>query len=139
MTIEAGKKVKIEYTLRCDGQEVDSNVGGDPLEYNHGEQNIVRGLENALEGMDVGEQKKVVVEASEGYGEHDKEAIIETDKEKVPEEARKVGVVLQTQSADGRVFQPRVVEVKDDKIVLDFNHPLAGKDLEFEVKVVDIE
>ncbi len=88
--------------------------------------------------MSEGESKSVVVEPAEGYGEVDAEAYVEVPLEKIPEEAREIGTRLQVQDKNGLTHHPSVKEVKDSSIVLDFNHPLAGKTLHFDVKVVDV-
>ncbi len=138
--IEKGSKVSIEYTLTIDeGTVVDSSVGKDPLEYEHGAGNIIAGLESALEGLKVGDAKKVVVQAAEGYGEIDTKGYQEVPADKVPEDARKVGSVLQVETEDGQRVSLRVHEIKGDNIVVDFNHPLAGKELTFDVKVINVQ
>ena len=139
MSVTSGSKVSIQYVLKVEDKVVDSNLGGEPLEYTQGSQQIVPGLEKKMEGMEVGETKVVLVAPEEGYGALQEQAIVEVPSEQIPEEARKIGAMLQSQTPDGQVMQSRVTEIKDDVIVLDFNHPLAGKTLEFEVKVIGIE
>ena len=139
MSVEKGKKVSIEYTLTVDGAVADSNKGGEPLSYMHGENQIVPGLEKQLDGMNVGDSKTVTVEADQGYGELQADAIMEVPKDQVPEEAHQVGAQLMTKDSQGNVLRPTVAEVKDEVVVLDFNHPLAGKTLTFEVQIVGIE
>lgn len=134
--IQEGSKVSIEYTLTLDdGTKVDSNVGGDPLEYTQGEGQIIPGLERELIGLAVGDAKEVRVVAKDGYGDIDPEALKEIDADQVPEDARTVGSMLMAQGHGAPI---RVAEVRDDKIILDFNHPMAGKDLNFSVKVLGI-
>ena len=139
MSVTSGSKVSIQYVLKVEDKVVDSNLGGEPLEYTQGSQQIVPGLEKNMEGMQVGETKVVLVAPEEGYGILQEQAIVEVPSEQIPEEARKIGAMLQSQTPDGQVMQSRVTEIKDDVIVLDFNHPLAGKTLEFEVKVIGID
>ncbi len=135
--IQSGSKVSIEYTLTLDdGSKVDSNVGGEPLVYTQGEGQIIRGLESEMEGMAIGDEKRVRVEAKDGYGEVDPEALREIDTEQVPEDARQVGAMLMAQGHGAPI---RVAELRGETIVLDFNHPLAGKDLNFAVKVLTVE
>jgi FKBP-type peptidyl-prolyl cis-trans isomerase SlyD len=138
MTITKGSNVKIEYKLVVEGDEVDSNIGGEPLSYIQGENHIVPGLEKQLEGMSVGEEKSVEVVPEEGYGPREEKAILEVSKDKVPVEGQAVGMTLGMKDQQGRVLQPVVSEVKEETIVLDFNHPLAGKTLNFDVKVVEV-
>jgi FKBP-type peptidyl-prolyl cis-trans isomerase SlyD len=139
-TITEGKNVSLEYTLTLDDKSViESNVGKQPLTYTHGTQQIVPGLEKALEGLAVGDTKEVTVAPADGYGEKDPNALQEVQKTLLPPDALVVGTRLQGQTPDGHMVYPRVAEIKDDTVVLDFNHPLAGKTLHFEVKIIDIQ
>lgn len=139
MTVSNGKQVTLEYTMKLDDQSVvDSNVGGEPLKVTQGTHQIIPGVEKALEGMAVGEKKKVTLAPAEAYGTVDPKAFQEVDKKMVPVEAQKVGIQLEGKTADGKTVYPRISEVKNDTIVLDFNHPLAGKTLHFDVKVLDV-
>jgi FKBP-type peptidyl-prolyl cis-trans isomerase SlyD len=144
MTLKSGQVIKdgsivaIEYTLTDDtGTVVDSNVGKEPLTYLQGSGQIVPGLEKGLTGLKVGDQKKIVVRPEEGYPVNPN-AFQEIPKDKLPPEAQKVGTMLATKGPQGETIAMRVHEVKDKTIVVDFNHPLAGKTLNFDVKVIDI-
>ncbi|MEE9521733.1 MAG: peptidylprolyl isomerase [candidate division NC10 bacterium] len=140
MTVSSGTKVSIEYTLRLEDKAViDTNVGAEPLTYVHGSGQIVSGLEKGLEGMNIGESKEVAVNPEEGYGPVNPEAYMEVKKGEIPPGAVRVGAQLEGQDDGGRPVYTRVVEVKDQTVVLDFNHPLAGKTLYFDVKVLDIQ
>ncbi len=135
--IKDGSKVSIEYTLTLDdGSKVDTNVGQDPLVYTQGEGEIIPGLEKAMVGLGAGDTKSVRVEAKDGYGESSPDALKEIDAEQVPEDARQEGAML---TAQGHAAPIRVSEIRGDKIILDFNHPLAGKDLNFAVKILSID
>ncbi len=139
MTVSPDKEVSIEYTLKLDDQTVvDSNVGADPLTYIHGSHHIIPGLEKALEGMKIGDRKEVTVKPEEGYGPVDKNAFIEVRKEQISPDAMKIGNQLQGRDQDGKVFTARIAEIKEATVLLDFNHPLAGKTLYFDVKVLNI-
>ncbi len=140
ITISSGNEISIEYTLRLEDKSVvDTNVGSEPLTYVHGSHRIVRGLENGLEGLKIGDTKEVAVQPEEGYGAVNPDAFREVDKEQIPPEALEVGAKLQSRDAAGRSIEVRVAEVKDNTVVLDFNHPLAGKTLYFDIKVLDIK
>lgn len=140
MAISEGSKVSIEYTLKLDDDSVvDTNVGGEPLVYVQGGNHIIPGLEKALEGLNVGDEKEVNVSPEEGYGPLNDAAYVEVAKEEIPEDARVVGAQLQAQNPQGQMVYPVVTEVKDETVTLDFNHPLAGKELNFSVKILDIE
>lgn len=139
MTVSHGKQVTLEYTLKLDDQSVvDSNVGREPLKVTQGKHELVPGLEKALEGMAVGEKKNVTVAPPEAYGTVDPKAFQEVDRKMVPVDAQKVGAQLEGTTTDGRKVFPRISEVKNDTVVLDFNHPLAGKTLHVDVKVLEV-
>lgn len=140
MNVTEGKEVSIEYTLRLDDESVvATNVGGDPLTYTHGAHQIVTGLESGLDGMKAGETRSVTVSPEQGYGEPDPKAFQEVSKEQVPSDAMNVGTSLRGRDAQGNEVRARIAEVRDSSVLLDFNHPLAGKTLHFEVKVVNIQ
>jgi FKBP-type peptidyl-prolyl cis-trans isomerase SlyD len=136
--VSKGKVIALEYTLKLDDdQVVDTNVGKDPLTYTQGANQIVPGVESAVEGMVVGQEKHVVVPPSDGYGDRNPNALHEIPKERVPQDVQ-VGTRLQGKDTSGRDVQPIVTEIKDDTVLLDFNHPLAGRTLFFDLKVVSI-
>ncbi len=138
--IENGSMVKIEYTLKDDaGTVLDTNKGKNALAYTQGQRQIIPGLEKALMGMRAGEEKEVTVKPEDGYGKVDPKAEMEVSKEAVPPEALKVGAQLQGRSQTGQPFPARVKEVKEKTVVLDMNHPLAGKTLHFDVKILGVE
>lgn len=138
--IQEGSTVQMEYTLTDDkGSVLDTNKGQDPLTYTHGEGQIIVGLEKALKGLHSGDQKHVVVPPEDGYGPFKSEAIVEIPKEKIPPEAQKVGAHLMGRNNSGPPIPMRVKEVKEKTVVLDANHPLAGKTLTFDVKILGVE
>ena len=140
MTIEKGKKVNFEYTLTVEGEVVDTSEGRAPFEYVHGSGQIIPGLSNQLEGMQAGDAKKVTVAPQDGYGEFNPEAVKEVPKTSLPPDADvKPGMYLQMKTQAGQQVPIRVSDVKEDVVVLDLNHPLAGKTLEFDVKIVSVE
>ncbi|HEX9143494.1 MAG TPA: FKBP-type peptidyl-prolyl cis-trans isomerase, partial [Candidatus Binatia bacterium] len=107
--------------------------------YVHGQGQIVPGLEKALTGMKMGEEKTVVVKPEEGYGPVNPQAFQEVPKENFPAEGFKVGMTLMAQGKDGVPIRIRVREIKDKTVVVDLNHPLAGKTLTFNVKISEIK
>jgi len=138
--VSAGKQISIEYTLTLEDKSVvDSNVGAEPLSFVQGSHNIIPGLENALNGMKIGESKQVTVKPEDAYGSVNKDAVSEINKEQLPQDSLKVGAVLQGQNPEGQVIIARVVEIKKDTVLLDYNHPLAGKTLNFDVKILDVQ
>lgn len=139
MTVSNGKQVTLEYTMKLDDQSViDTNVGGEPLKVTQGSHEVIPGVEKAISGMAVGEKKQFTIAPADGYGTIDPKAFQEIDKKMVPTDAQKVGTQLEGKTADGRKVFPRISEVKNETVVLDFNHPLAGKTLYFDVKVLDV-
>jgi len=140
MTISEGNTVSIEYTLTLDnGDVIDSNVGGQPLTFQQGQGQIIAGLESALMGMGKGDQKKVSVAPEAGYGLVHEEAIVILDRNQLPDGAQEVGAQIQGQNADGQTLQGKVTALTEEKATLDFNHPLAGKNLHFEVKILTVD
>ena len=138
--IENGAKVQLEYTLKDDGGKVlDSNKGQAPLTYTQGEKQIIPGLEQALSGMRAGDEKKVTIKPVDAYGEVNPNAVTEVPKEMLPPDALKVGteLVAQSQAGDRRIV--RIKEVREKTVLVDLNHPLAGKTLFFDVKVLGVE
>jgi len=140
--VKEGSKVGLEYTLKLeDGSVADSSEGGPPLVYQQGAGQILPALEESLAGLAVGDEKQVSLTAEQGYGPVRKELYRTVATEQIPEDARVVGTPLMAQDPDGNQQRLRVHEVRQetDEIVLDLNHPLAGKDLVFDVKVVSID
>lgn len=138
--VTSGKKVSIEYTLVLDdGTKADSNVGGEPLVYEQGASQILPALETALTGLAVNDTKKITLTPKEGYGDVNPKAVKEVPLEEIPEAARKVDAVLIGVDADGNQRPVRVQKVGEKTAMLDLNHPLAGRTLTFDVKVLKIE
>lgn len=138
--IQNGAEVKIHYTLKVDGQVIDSSAGGQPLGYTHGGGQIVPGLEAKMAGHKVGDKFEVTVSPKDGYGERNPAGL-----RKVPwagfggkKNGLKVGDMVSGQ-ANGRPFQAKVAELSKDGPTLDLNHPLAGKTLDFAIEVVEIK
>lgn len=138
--IANGKKVTFDYVLTVEGQVVDSTEGKEPLAYTQGASDIIPGLESALEGLEPGDSKSVTIQPEDAYGEINPEAITELPMERFPEEFdAKVGMVLQFNDEEGKTMPAVVSEVKDESVVVSFNHPLAGKTLNFNVEVVSVD
>jgi FKBP-type peptidyl-prolyl cis-trans isomerase SlyD len=139
LKVQNGQVVSMEYTLKVDGVVTDSSEGREPLEFVHGAGNIIPGLEREMTGMAVGDSKDVMIAAAEGYGERDEEAFMDVPRDQFPAEIpMKVGTELQVQNQAGQPMFARIEQVEDKSVRLNFNHPLAGKDLHFSVKVVDL-
>jgi FKBP-type peptidyl-prolyl cis-trans isomerase SlyD len=131
--------VSIDYTLTVDGQVIDSTEGDEPLQFLQGHQNIIPGLENELTGMKIGQSKTVTVPATEAYGEIDPDNIVDVPRSEFPQEIPlETGIELEVKNADGEVLTATIADVDGESVKLDFNHPLAGKELTFNVTVVDL-
>lgn len=138
--VAEGSKVSIEYTLKLDdGSTADTNVGQEPLVYEQGKGQMLPALEKQLAGMKVNESRKVKLSPEEGYGEVNPAAFHTVPASQLPEEARKAGATLIAEDGSGQRQQVKVHEVKGDEVVMDMNHPLAGKTLHFDVKVLAIQ
>lgn len=135
-----GDKVKVHYkgSLK-DGKVFDSSEGKEPLEFTIGGGQVIPGFENGVLGLSAGEKKTIVIPCAQAYGEYSEEAVFFIGKENLPEGMEpKPGQELQMVNPEGQVFQVVILEVSGDKIKLDANHPLAGKELVFELEVVSI-
>lgn len=138
--VKSGDKVAIHYTGTLqDGTTFDSSQGRDPLEFEVGSGQIIPGLDGALPGMTVGDTKVVQVPSTEAYGEVNPEMRQSVPREGIPADIPlDIGTQLQMQTPDGQAMPVTVVEVDESTVTLDANHPLAGKDLQFDIEVVSI-
>lgn len=140
MSVKEGDKVKVEYTGTLDDGEVfDSSEGNEPLEFVIGSGEIIPAFEDAVLGMEVGEEKDFRIEASDAYGEHDPKLVEEVPRDQLPDGDIAPGVMLVAQLENGTEIPATIVEVDNDIVKIDFNHPLAGKALNFHIKLVNIE
>ncbi len=138
-TVAADKVVTIHYTLTSEEGEVIDKSGSDPLEYLHGHQNIVPGLERQIAGKSMGDKFRAVVEAAEGYGERMPDARQEIPRSAFPADAPlREGIQLAAEGPDGQLIELWVVEVGEQAVVVDLNHPLAGQKLTFDIEVVSV-
>ncbi|MBS3155929.1 peptidylprolyl isomerase [Candidatus Woesearchaeota archaeon] len=138
--IKNGDKVKVEYEgMLDDGTIFDSSKKhGQPLEFIVGEGNVIKGFDNAVRGMKKGEEKKVKIKAKDAYGESNPQLIKKVPREQLPQKQEiKEGMVLVIGLPNGQRIPARIIEVLNKEITLDLNHPLAGKDLTFKIKVVE--
>jgi FKBP-type peptidyl-prolyl cis-trans isomerase SlyD len=133
--------VSLDYVLKLDNDEViDRSEENAPLEYLHGYKNIVPGLQSELEGLKIGDQKKVTVPPKLGYGERDPESVAEYPRDTFPDSLKlEVGEpIAMRDSESGESFQAYITEIQADKVLLDFNHPLAGETLHFKIKIAGL-
>ena len=128
--------VSLVYTLTVNDEVIDSADESGPLEFIQGHQNIISGLEKQLEGMTIGQSKEIFIQAKDAYGEYDPEAVSNVPRQQFPPNFPiEVGRTLRVQTNDGRVLGASIASFTSDAVVLDFNHPMAGKNLYFNVKV----
>ncbi len=139
MKVAANTVVSLEYSLHLgDGAVIDSSKGGGPLTYLHGSGQIIPGLEKQLAGMEKGESKQVKVAPSDGYGERDPQAVQQVSKEMFGGKEIKPGDELVAVDDQQNEIPVRIEAVTGDTVTVDFNHPLAGKTLHFEVTVAEV-
>jgi FKBP-type peptidyl-prolyl cis-trans isomerase SlyD len=133
--IEKDVVVTMDYSLEVDGNEIDSG----PIQFLHGHGNIIPGLENEVDGMQLGEEKEVFVKAEDAYGTYDPDLEIEVPLTSFPEDFEiKLGRPMRLQDGEGHVFTGVAMAITDETIKLNLNHPLAGKDLRFKTKVLEL-
>lgn len=139
-TMEKGKTVRVHYTGTLDdGTIFDSSLDRDPLEFQVGMGQMIPGFDKAVLDMEAGDKKTVHIPAAEAYGEYDEKNIVRIPRENFSgAENVPIGVKIAIQNAEGRVFMAVVKEITDTYVLVDLNHELAGKDLNFEIEVVEI-
>ena len=138
--ITNGSVVRFEYTVSDENGEVlQSNKGKEPVTYTHGRHEIIPGLEKALSEMEVNQEKSIHVSPEEAYGEMDPKGFKEVPKSDLPLSDPKVGTPLSARGPQGEEVLIHIREVKPETVVLDFNHPLAGKRLNFDIKVLGVD
>lgn len=138
--VQNGDVVRVHYTGKLlNGEEFDSSVKREPLEFTVGAGQMIKGFDAAMPGMAVGDRKTINIPADDAYGERSDEAIIEFPKENVPPDMKlEPGMALTLTDQQGQPVPVTVVEVKDDVIIFDANHFLAGQELVFDIELVEI-
>jgi FKBP-type peptidyl-prolyl cis-trans isomerase SlyD len=137
--ITDGLVVSLNYILTVDGETLAQTDAGDPMEYLHGAEEILPGLEAALTGKQVGDKFNVTLQPEDAYGEYDDEDVEEIDRADIPNvNELEVGMVVEVEDEDGYAYMAQVREIGDKVVILDFNPPLAGKTLTYDVEVVAI-
>jgi FKBP-type peptidyl-prolyl cis-trans isomerase SlpA len=139
--VKENNTVKVNYTGKlADGQVFDSSEGKEPIEFTLGQGQLIPGFEKGLIDMELNEKKTITVAKEEAYGDVNKDLIQEVKKTELPQDMTpEVGMGLVSKSPDGQEMNLMVIEVKDESIVIDGNHPLAGKDLVFDLEVLEIK
>jgi peptidylprolyl isomerase len=138
--VKKGDKVKVHYTGKLDdGTVFDSSEGRNPLSFTIGNNEVIPGFENGIEGMKVKDKKTIKINSDDAYGPVIKELVLEVPRSKLPPQPEpQVGMQLVMRDPSGRQIPARIVKVEKDKVTLDLNHPLAGKNLNFDLEIVGI-
>ena len=135
-----GDKVRVHYTGRlADGSVFDSSLEREPLEFTLGEEQVIPGFDKAVEGMAPGESKTAIIAATDAYGQHYPEMVLSVPREHLPDDFEpEIGERLELRRSDGRTFVVTVTGATAGDVTVDANHPLAGKDLTFDIELVDV-
>jgi len=138
--VKKGDKVKVHYHGRLtSGETFDSSEGRQPLEFEVGSGSVIKGFDDGVTGMEIGQKKTINIPVNEAYGEKNPEMLIEMPKDRFPADMElEVGMPLMMSNGEGQNFQVIIHEIQDESVILDANHPLAGQDLIFDLELVDI-
>ena len=138
--VKSGDKVKVHYHGRLNnGETFDKSEGREPLEFEVGSGMVIKGFDDGVTGMSVGEKKTITIPFNEAYGPKNPEMIIDMPRNRFPKDMElEVGMALAMSDGQGQQFEVVVTQLKEDSVVLDANHPLAGKDLIFDLEIVEI-
>lgn len=138
--VENGKQVTLNYVLQINSEVVESTQNKEPLTFIVGNHSVVPGLEAQMMGMTVGQEKKIIIDAKDAYGPIDEKAFKEVPRSALPPGVElKPGLVVEVDDPQGGTFPGVIWEVGTDSVIINFNHPLAGQTLEFDVKILDIQ
>lgn len=139
-TADSGDKVAVHYTGTLDsGETFDTSRERDPIEFEVGSGQVIPGFDKAVQGMSVGESKEVRVEADDAYGQPRDDLRVNVPRERLPEDVEpQVGQALQVEVGPGQQHVARIVDIAENEVTLDLNHPLAGQALNFDVELVEI-
>ena len=139
MKAKVGDRVKVHYTLRIDDEVFESSVGTQPVEFIIGNGDLLPGFENSIVDMSPGDTKTIHIPAVEAYGLHDENKVFDFDRSRAPEGFEpEIGQMVQMYRPDGKTIIVTVVDITDEYFRMDANHPLAGKDLTFDLELVEI-
>lgn len=141
MPVKSGDKIKVEYTGRLDdGSVFDQSAQGEPLEVEVGKEQLISGIEKALIGMELGEQKTITIPPKEAYGDVQDGLAAKVKRSQLPQDVElKPGMIMEVRSSDGKTsMNVTITDIESDQVTIDANHPLAGKELTFDLKVVEV-
>jgi FKBP-type peptidyl-prolyl cis-trans isomerase 2 len=136
--IESGRKIKMHYTMEVEGKVIDSTRNRQPFEFVDGKDPIIPGLEAEMKGLKAGDHKEFTVTSENAFGSHEAAAVIRIPRKNLPEGDIKPGMTYTTKGEGARPMRGVVQTVEGDIVVLDFNHPLAGKELHFEIDIIEV-
>ena len=138
--VKSGDTVKVHYHGRLtDGTTFDSSEGRDPLEFQVGSGQVIKGFDDGVSGMEVGEKKTIQIPVEEAYGEKNEDMVVQFPRANFPPDLNpEVGMQLTMTNNEGHAIPVVIIEVKEDMVILDANHPLAGQDLIFDLELVSI-
>jgi FKBP-type peptidyl-prolyl cis-trans isomerase 2 len=138
--VKSGDKVKVHYHGKLtNGETFDSSEGREPLEFEVGSGMVIKGFDDGVTGMNVGDKKTINIPYDEAYGPRNPEMMIEMPKDRFPKDMElEVGMPLLMSDGQGQQYQVIITDIKEDAVMLDANHPLAGKDLVFDLELVEI-
>lgn len=138
--VKSGDKIKVHYHGKLtSGETFDSSAGREPLEFEVGSGMVIKGFDDGVTGMTVGEKKTVNIPFDDAYGQRNPDMIIEMPKDRFPKDMEiDLGMSLGMSDENGQQFQVTIVEIKEEVVLLDANHPLAGEDLIFDLELVEI-
>jgi FKBP-type peptidyl-prolyl cis-trans isomerase 2 len=137
---KSGDKVKVHYHGKLtNGETFDTSNGREPLEFEIGTGMVIKGFDDGVTGMAIGDKKTITIPSDEAYGPRNPEMVIDVPKDRFPPDMElEIGMPLAMSNGSGQPFQVTVVEIKEDSVLLDANHPLAGMDLVFDLELVEI-
>ncbi len=140
VVVSDGKTVTANYTLKVEGKIFETSLGRKPIQFKAGSHQVTPGFEKAIMGMKAGEKKSFKLSPQQGYGMEDPKAVRSVPKTQIPPGIKpKAGMILDTQGKNGQRVPVRVLEVKKDVVIIDFNHPLAGKTLSYDVEILEVK
>lgn len=138
MAIKRNQLVKMKYELKVKGTLIESNLDADPIEFTFGKGDLLEGLEERIATMKEGETREITVPAIEGYGEYDKSLTEIVPIEEFEGIDLEIGMILEADDENGETFKATVTDVTKEEVTVDYNHPMAGCDLDFKVVIVKI-
>ena len=140
MKITDGKTVIIDYTLSLkNGDVIETTRDDEPVTYIQGAGEVIEGMEQAVAGMEKGSKKDIVLPVDQAFGKHDPEALLEIPKTELPPESLVPKTIIHASGPKGQTINGKVIEVKEETVIVDFNHPLAGQELYCAVHIIDVQ